>query len=252
MNSGALPAPGSSIEKTEDRGITLRQLLALWDHVKKCCVKEGWTSTNPGKRNERLTPETVTLYDLNAFVIMPATLEKRTSYVELVVEAGECEVVRCPQRHLRMTKVGERRGGSALCDGCGAEGLERHFQCVRCAYKYCERCADGAKAAVGRAELQRPEWFVSHWWGEPVVLFIACLMQHAKDRFYRSPDDESWLDTPYWVCAYANNQHELGSDVTADPQSSSFRKAMRRARGTVSVIDAIAETYKRIWCDFEV
>ena len=40
---------------------------------------------------------------------------------------------------------------------------------------------------------QFPEWFVSHWWGEPVFAFIKCLIRHAKDRGL------SW-DTPYWIC----------------------------------------------------
>ena len=29
-----------------------------------------------------------------------------------------------------------------------------------------------------------------------------------------------------WVCAYANNQHKLDSDITADPKDSAFFKAM--------------------------
>jgi hypothetical protein len=40
---------------------------------------------------------------------------------------------------------------------------------------------------------QFPEWFVSHWWGEPVFAFIKCLIRHAKDHGL------SW-DTPYWIC----------------------------------------------------
>ncbi len=48
---------------------------------------------------------------------------------------------------------------------------------------------------------------VRNRWGEPVFKFIACLLQHARDRYYIASDDDSWLDIPYWVCAYANNQH---------------------------------------------
>ena len=48
---------------------------------------------------------------------------------------------------------------------------------------------------------------VPNRWGEPVFKFIACLLQHARDRYYIAGDDDSWLDIPYWVCAYANNQH---------------------------------------------
>jgi hypothetical protein len=29
---------------------------------------------------------------------------------------------------------------------------------------------------------RKPDWFVSHWWGEPVLNFVACLEQHALDR----------------------------------------------------------------------
>ena len=48
---------------------------------------------------------------------------------------------------------------------------------------------------------------VRNRWGEPVFKFNACLLQHARDRYYIAGDDDSWLDTAYWVCAYANNQH---------------------------------------------
>jgi hypothetical protein len=43
-------------------------------------------------------------------------------------------------------------------------------------------------------------------WGEPVEQCISCLVQHARDRYFVAPDDDSWLDIAYWVCAYANNQ----------------------------------------------
>jgi hypothetical protein len=45
-------------------------------------------------------------------------------------------------------------------------------------------------------------------WGEPVEQFISCLLQHARDRYFVAEDDDSWLNIPYWVCAYANNQWE--------------------------------------------
>ena len=73
-----------------------------------------------------------------------------------------------------------------------------------------------------------------------------------EDRHYSSKGDESWLDVPYWICAYANNQHDLGADVTADPSQSSFRKAMALAAeaggGTVTIVDLEAVTWTRIWC----
>ena len=41
-----------------------------------------------------------------------------------------------------------------------------------------------------------PQWFISHWWGEPVLDFIRCTVEHARVR-------ELGEDACYWVCAYA-------------------------------------------------
>lgn len=75
---------------------------------------------------------------------------------------------------------------------------------------------------------------------------IKCLEQHVMDR---------GLDintTCYWVCAYANNQHKLGGEISSDPADSSFRKAMRLCKGTVSIVDSSCTIYSRIWCNYEV
>ena len=48
---------------------------------------------------------------------------------------------------------------------------------------------------------------VRNRWGQPVFKFTACLLQHARDRYYIVGYDDSSLDIRYWVCAYANNQH---------------------------------------------
>ena len=125
----------------------------------------------------------MTLYDLNMLVIKPATAKTRVSYVELVAEAGHCMVVRCPKGHVFMTKVGKRTVifkddetiNDVACNGCGVAGLTKHFQCVRCDYKYCESCAEKAKQNVSRAELQAPEFFVSHWYALASHMKIAAL-----------------------------------------------------------------------------
>ena len=90
---------------------------------------------------------------------------------------------------------------------------------------------------------------------------MACILQHARDRYYLPDSDGTdFLDVPYWVCAWtdpaslteltvrivvdakicrchfgrqicyfggasgadANNQHDLAGDVTTDPSKSSF------------------------------
>merc|ERR1719506_2702062 len=41
-------------------------------------------------------------------------------------------------------------------------------------------------------------------------------------------------------------------DMSNDPESSSFRKAMRLAGGVLLILDNAATPFKRIWCDFEI
>ena len=53
------------------------------------------------------------------------------------------------------------------------------------------KCAYVELVAAGA---QSPKWFCSHWWGEPVFDFVACVETHAMDHGY---DDA----TAYWVCA---------------------------------------------------
>lgn len=95
------------------------------------------------------------------------------------------------------------------------------------------------------AEAPQPcDWFVSHWWGEPVVDFALCLKQHLHDRNLQK-------DAAYWVCAYANNQWAVHQEIGADPATSSFQRAMGRAAGTVSIVDRDAVCYTRVWCIYE-
>ncbi|CAK9044463.1 Hypothetical protein SCF082_LOCUS25259 [Durusdinium trenchii] len=93
-------------------------------------------------------------------------------------------------------------------------------------------------------EAQRPKWFVSHAWLEPVCLFVANLSRHAHVR-------QLELNTAFWVCAYANNQHHLEADVGEHPRRSSFYRAMQRCEGVVLLLDDQATPFLRIWCCFE-
>ncbi|CAB9512015.1 expressed unknown protein [Seminavis robusta] len=92
-------------------------------------------------------------------------------------------------------------------------------------------------------------WFCSHWWGAPVLHFIACLEQHAMDRYLPHAADK----VTYWICAYSNNQHNIQEEVHhSSPTDSSFYRAMQLSKGTVSILDADRVCYSRIWCGFEV
>jgi len=94
---------------------------------------------------------------------------------------------------------------------------------------------------------QKPKWFLSHWWGEPIRDCIACLEEHAKQRGNARTDS-------YWICAYANRQHDIGATgLTADPKETSFYKALQLCKGVLILLDhqGPATTLTRIWCGFE-
>ena len=50
--------------------------------------------------------------------------------------------------------------------------------------------------------------------------FVKAVEYHARVRKLDSAD-------AYWVCAYANNQHDLDADIPDDPKQSAFFKAMQ-------------------------
>ena len=58
------------------------------------------------------------------------------------------------------------------------------------------KCSYVELVAPAGASSQRPKWFVSHWWGEPVKDFIKALKNYANVRGLKKTD-------AYWVCAYA-------------------------------------------------
>merc|ERR1740124_1115921 len=181
-----------AIPGDEQRGITLRQLRAVVANIIRRCKKEGW-SDHKGKL---LTLETVTLYDVDKYVIRPFTVSRQLSFV------------------------------SCLPSTAGA---------------------------------QPPRFFISHWWGEPVIDFMKCLEQVVQD-FARNVNNSQdargggmTADTPVWVCAYANNQWRLDDDITKDPKDSGFTKALRVAHGrTITILDKGAVVFTRIWCVFEL
>lgn len=100
------------------------------------------------------------------------------------------------------------------------------------------------------AAKQKPDWYASHWWGEPVQKFVACVKAHVVLR-------GMLLDSKFWVCAYANKQHCLDQEFADDPRHTSFFKAMALSAGILLILDGKTEhtgpatPFTRIWCAFE-
>jgi len=92
---------------------------------------------------------------------------------------------------------------------------------------------------------QRPAWYVSHFWGEPIVDFVSCLKEH--ERLRKLP-----AESAYWVCAYSNNQHQLGSELLRNPKDTSFFHAIRISVGILLVLDHQGTAFNRAWCCYEL
>ena len=136
-----------TIDKTEERGLLLKQLRKVYAHIERRLASDRyWRAKPPGSKSLPITdPKAVTLYDAAKYVIKPATVQAQCSMVELMATAS-----------------------------------------------------------------QLPTWFVSHWWGEAVAEFLACLTAHAKDWKLKK------TDASYWICAvrFARRGHD------APPRSS--------------------------------
>jgi len=98
---------------------------------------------------------------------------------------------------------------------------------------------------------QAPTWFLSHWWGEPMINVMKCLRRHNAVRSLPS-------HVAYWICAYANRQDELQAEFSNGPRQANFFKAMQLAKFKVLLILDIAyggkgpaTPFKRTWCIFE-
>jgi len=98
---------------------------------------------------------------------------------------------------------------------------------------------------------QPPKWFCSHWWGEPVLDFVACVVTHALDHGYSLEGSKNNPTAAYWVCAYANNQWDLTSVNAPTLKETSFYKALKLAEGAVSILDSDGMCFARVWCSYE-
>lgn len=98
---------------------------------------------------------------------------------------------------------------------------------------------------------QAPTWFLSHWWGEPLINVMKCVRRHHAARSLPT-------HVAYWICAYACRQEDLVADFADGLQYNDFFRAMQQARFKVLLILDVstssggpATPFKRLWCIFE-
>jgi len=251
-----------SIPETDRRAMTLKELLGVHNVIAEQCLQEAWVDVISGRPQ---FPEEVTLYGLNCYHLSPSTA------VEFVLLEGlkcsgamaEQQVVQsnpaslshysCPMAVGEVMKDFE--DGSTL----KVKLLRGRFQSSAVAAGACvsiEGRSCGVPTAVTSpnsvsykelvsSEEQVPLWYTSHWWGAPVFNFVSCCETHAKLRGLTNPS--------YWVCAYANRQHDLDAEINVSHlQETSFFKAMQHAEGVLLILCETAMPFQRMWCSFEL
>lgn len=244
---------GNRIPKVEERAMTLEELMDVCKIVELLCPGELW-------RDEGLMPlqpEDVNLYHFNDYVICPETLPKG-AILSVLPQDVHCDIG-------HRVQLFEESGGTigiGVIDEILNPGsfrirvIQGRFLAgcphrLHVGYEESATLVQVEAEHVSYKELiashpVKTSWFVSHWWGEGILDFVRCVEHHVQ-LHKLSPQR-----TGYWVCAYANNQHDLGMEFGADVENSSFMKSMYTSIGTLLVLDARATSFGRIWCDYEI
>eukprot|EP00927_Polykrikos_kofoidii_P034214 TRINITY_DN29049_c0_g1_i2.p1 TRINITY_DN29049_c0_g1~~TRINITY_DN29049_c0_g1_i2.p1 ORF type:complete len:888 (-),score=108.73 TRINITY_DN29049_c0_g1_i2:50-2713(-) len=96
---------------------------------------------------------------------------------------------------------------------------------------------------------QAPQWMVSHAWSTAFARTLQMLSLHSRARYGSNP-----METMYWCCTMANNQHDLSELNDEDIMRSPFARVLTAPDcvGTVLLCDWLVTPLKRVWCVFEM
>jgi len=106
---------------------------------------------------------------------------------------------------------------------------------------------------VGHIGGGKPDYFISHSWGGAFLGFLAAVEGHFAS-LTGNPDPET---TYYWICTFANNQHEgkIAADMGKGITDAPFYRGIQIAKEVISVQDdtqGAQFTLRRAWCVFEM
>jgi len=91
-----------------------------------------------------------------------------------------------------------------------------------------------------------PNWFISHFWGDPMQKFLECLRQHLSVRGLSAR-------TGYWLFAFANRHHDLVPHATSGLADA--HAALRASNYRVLMVMGASQQshvyFSRTWCSYE-
>lgn len=108
---------------------------------------------------------------------------------------------------------------------------------------------------VKTKEEATPTFFVSHWWGTPLIDTIRMLKLHEENALSIK---EKFRGEAYsvWICAFANCQHRLHEEIpeTDNYLETPFARSILspKCHGTLLLLnESMANPLERSWCIFE-
>jgi len=244
---------GFRIPSVEERAMLLSELRSLRNHIK--LQSPSWTDerTRTGFKSSK-----VNMYHLNYNWICPLTVPDGVWLVGCVAAAAAPPpgtlIIQAPLHEGYAPRAVAEVSSSFLDGRLFVKVLRGKFdtsgEVMLDSQSLGVPTAVETPVAMSYKELvsnspAKPTWYCCHWWGEPILDFMACIEEHCKLR--QCSAGSSW-----WICAFANDQHHLSSEFSDSPETSSFRRAMLEAQGVLLVLDSEAMPFQRIWCDYEL
>lgn len=250
---------------SEERAVSLKELKRISSDA-LLASRHGWDDPRTGRRIES---NTLNLYHFSYYHILPKTAPK--TGLLLRMEPLKSQLLHwralCGQQIFQQSDKMTLPSASATILRADMDG-DVLTVCVALSQGRFTTHAEDGNIMLGDAPLGKlqsmeclnsfsykeylsltpckPTWYCSHWWGEPIVSFVNCCQKHAVLR--RLNDTMA----NYWVCGYANRQHELELEIGQDITQSSFYRALHVAEGLLLILDQDATPFSRIWCDYEV
>jgi len=224
---------GKSKIPTELRAISLTDMLRLAEFIQEKCAQYGWVDNMTKKVVS--DAKDVNLYHLVYNFIGPVTAPIGHEVVDSDLKLGSDGEVPGGVAHEKEHN-GRRRFRFVRGVPPGAKkGKKDQFV----------RTFSGSFAELLWNGERKAQYFISHWWGEPVLDFVLCVKEHA--RVYKLGGDGL-----YWVCAHANSQTHITEELgDGGPLRSPFFRALERADGALLMIDMDSQVTTRMWCGFE-
>ncbi|CAE7191994.1 unnamed protein product [Symbiodinium sp. KB8] len=124
-----------------------------------------------------------------------------------------------------------------------SHGLD-HYDVVNWILRPVSEANKGSFVEMVATCIQEPEYYLSHYFGQPVGDILQCVRHHLRTRHFSD-------DTPYWIWAYA---HRYGQDDVLPDRiySSPAWQAMSKSRGILLALGNSSVPLSRTWCLLEI